>query len=233
MGGAAVPRSRRFGGLLSTLAGAAQIALTVVGAPVLRGRYLRWGASPQEVVESMPGDDLVRRPRLGYTRAVTIDAPPDAVWPWLAQMGQGRGGLYSFDGLENLVRCDIHSAQRILEEHQRLVPGDLVRLGPDGYPCFAVVDIDRPRHLVLAGVDPRTHELPDLPIEEPDAVDAATWQWQLRPLEGGRRTRLLTRQRLTFPAREWVMWHLVEPVNFVMERRMLLGIRARAEGAPR
>ena len=90
----------------------------------------------------MPGDELVSRPMMGYTRAITIDAPPDDVWPWLVQIGQGRGGLYSFDGLENLVGCDIHSADRILPDFQRLEVGDLIRLGPPGYPCFRVAQVE-------------------------------------------------------------------------------------------
>ena len=72
----------------------------------------------------MPGDELVAHPVLGYTRAITINAPADRVWPWLVQMGQGRGGLYSFDGLENLVGCDIHSTDRILPAAQQLAVGD-------------------------------------------------------------------------------------------------------------
>jgi hypothetical protein len=77
----------------------------------------------------MPGDELVPQPVLLSTRAVTIDAPPSAVWPWLAQIGQGRGGLYSYDALENLMGLDIHSADTLVPESQQLAPGDLVRLG--------------------------------------------------------------------------------------------------------
>jgi len=112
--------------------GGGQVVGAMLAAPLLRGRYNRWGATTSEVTASMPGDDLVPHPRLGYTRAITVDAPPEAVWPWLVQMGQGRGGLYSFDGLENLARCNIHSVDRIVREHQQLSIGDLVRMGPEG-----------------------------------------------------------------------------------------------------
>jgi hypothetical protein len=78
----------------------------------------------------MSGDELVPHPMLGYTRAITIGAPPERVWPWLAQMGQGRAGLDSFDGIENLVGCRIHSADQILPTFQQLAVGDLIRLGP-------------------------------------------------------------------------------------------------------
>ena len=95
-------------------------------------------------------------PRLGYTWAITIKAPAERVWPWLAQMGQGRGGLYSYDGLENLAGCDIHSVDQILPELQHPQMGELIRLGPQGYPCFAVAAIEPNRALVLISADPQT-----------------------------------------------------------------------------
>ena len=215
----------------AALRGAAEIAAALVATPLLRRRYARWGATVDEVAAPMPGDELVPRPKLGYTRAVTVEASPADVWLWLAQIGQGRGGLYSYDALENLVGCRIHSAGTILDEYRHLAPGDLIRLGPDGYPCFRVATVAPPETLVLVGADPKTHEV------APPALDrdqnAATWQWQLRPLDVGRRTRLLVRQRLTYPRSQAVLWHVLEPVTFVMERRMLLGIKARAEAGAR
>jgi hypothetical protein len=195
--------------------------------PLLRRRYNRWGATDAEVAGALPGDDLVGEPQLGYTRAVTVDASPAAVWPWLAQIGQGRGGLYSYDGLENLVGCRITSADVVLPEQQDVRPGDLIRLGPEGYPCFRVHEVAPPATLVLVGADPR-------PPHEPGtgsgtAAPVATWQWQLCPVDGGRRTRLLVRQRLTAPRSQRLLWRVVEPVGFVMERRMLHGLRRRAE----
>ena len=210
------------------LVGGSQVLGTVVTAPIARRRYNRWGAHGAEVTDPMPGDELVRHPQLGYTRAVEIAAPPDRVWPWLVQLGQGRGGLYSFDGLENLVGCDIHSADRVLPEHQELHVGDLIRLGPVGYPCFRVAQVDPGASLVLVGADPK----PPHDAATPDAPGGvATWQWQLRPASEGRRTRLLSRQRLSYPPTVGmhVLWHLVEPVGFVMERQMLLGLKRRAE----
>src|SRR3954447_12185186 len=82
------------------LVGGTLVVVLTVSAPILRSRYNRWGASENELAAAMPGDELVARPRLGYTRAIDIRAAPAAVWPWLAQLGQGRGGLYSYDGLE-------------------------------------------------------------------------------------------------------------------------------------
>lgn len=210
------------------LIGGAQIAAATLTAPLGRGRYNRWGAANAEVAGAMPGDELLAEPKLGYTRAISIHAPVDRVWPWLAQIGQGRGGLYSFDGLENLVRCDIHSTDEVLQQFQDLAAGDLIRLGPEGYPCFRVHQVDPPRSLVLVGADPKApHD-----AATPDSPGGfATWQWQLRPLAGGLATRLLVRQRLTHPPQTsaTVLWHVVEPIGFVMERQMLRGIKQRAE----
>ncbi len=215
-------------GATDVLIGGAQVLAVTLAAPVLRARYNRWGATDAEVEAPMPGDELVAVPRLGYTRAITIAAPPERVWPWLVQVGQGRGGLYSFDGLENLVGCDIHSTGRVLADCQQLAVGDLIRLGPAGYPCFRVDQVATGASLVLVGADSRP---PHLAASPDSPAGIATWQWQLRPTAGGRGTRLLSRQRLSYPPTTGmaVLWHLVEPVGFVMERQMLLGIKQRAE----
>jgi len=208
------------------MVGGAQVVAALATAPVRRSRWNRWGATPAEVVAALPGDELVPEPTLGYTRAISIAAPVEAVWPWLAQIGQGRGGLYSFDGLENLFRCGIHSADVVLPDHQELNAGDLIRLGPEGYPCFRVVQVDPPTTLVLLGADPKPpHEVG----HDVSAGPVATWQWLLRPTDDGRSTRLVVRQRLAHPKAQRVMWHLVEPVGFVMEREMLRGLKRRAE----
>ncbi len=212
--------------LWDAVRGAAAIAYTLVGSPWLRERYNRWGVSQQEWLDAMPGDELVPTPVLVSTRAVTIGAPPDAVWPWLAQVGQGRGGLYSYDALENLLGLDIHSADTLLPEDQRLTRGDLVRLGKPGSPCFFVVSLDEGRSLVLIGADPATGEPVPTPVRD---GAGATWQWVLRPIRGGAATRLISRQRNAHPPQQRTMWRLVEPIGFVMERRMLLGIKERVE----
>jgi hypothetical protein len=215
------------GAVHDVVVGGVQIAATTLTAPLTRRRYNRWGATDAEVADAMPGDALVADPRMTYTRALTIAAPPDRVWPWLAQIGQGRGGLYSFDGLENLVRCDIHSVDRVLPEHQDLTVDDLIRMGPPGYPCFRVHEVDPPSTLVLVGADPKP---PHAAAAAGSPTGVSTWQWLLRPTDGGRATRLLVRQRLTYPDGQALLWHLVEPVAFVMERQMLRGLRDRAEG---
>lgn len=213
---------------LDHLVGAFQVGAVLVAAPLLRGWYNRWGATPAEVQQAMPGDELVPDPLLGYTRAITIQAPVECVWPWVIQLGQGRGGFYSYDGLENIARCDIHSANRILPDLQHPQIGDLVRLGPKGYPCFAIAAIETNRTLALLSADPQSGQPVAYRAQAEKGYSIATWQFVLQP-SGARLTRLLVRQRLACsPDLAWV-WRLTEPVGFVMERKMMLGIRQRAE----
>src|SRR5271169_3462497 len=114
-----------------------------------RPRHLRWGASARECGASLPGDDLIVSPDLTATRAITVRASAGQVWPWVAQLGQGRGGFYSYDFLENLVGCNIHSADRIQSEWQDVGVGDQVRLAPK--VGLAAAFLERGRSLVLRG----------------------------------------------------------------------------------
>lgn len=214
--------------------GGLQAAAAVITSPLSRRWFNRWGATDAELARPMPGDGLVPSPKLGYTRAITIDASPDEVWPWLVQIGQGRGGFYSFDGLENIVGCDIHSVDQVMSEHQQLSVGDVVRSGQDRHICWIVMDIDPARHLVLQGAGtPADVEVPEVVDEVPaKGYAASTWQWQLEPIGDGRRTRVIVRQRCTYSPRQVVLWRIVEPLNFVMERQMLRGLKMRAERTP-
>lgn len=214
--------------VLEVIEGGAQVAAAMLAAPVLRGWYDRWGATPAEAAAVMPGDELVPDPKISATRAITIGAPPEEVWAWLVQIGQGRGGLYSFDTLENLLGCDIHSADRIIPELQQLHAGDLILLAPAEAPCFRVAIAEPPHALVLAGADRQTRA--PLPVPASPEEFANVWQWVLRPADSGRGTRLVARELYSYPRRQSVLWHVIEAASFVMERRMLHGIKARAEG---
>jgi hypothetical protein len=189
---------------------AVALGVALLHALVLLPWYSNWGATPAEVARAMPGDELAPDAAYVSTRAVTIDAPPEAVWPWLVQMGQGRGGLYSYELLENLAGSDLHNADRIHPEWQRLAVGDAIRPVPEGYlglaesPKYTVVAIEPNRALVLA----------------------VFGTFLLDPVDG-RTTRLIMRGRSPSAA------DAMEPFSFIMARRMLLGIRERAEGAPR
>ena len=183
-----------------------------------RPRQLRWGATDQESDGSLPGDDLIANPDLTATRAITVHAAADQVWPWIAQLGQGRGGFYSYDTLENLVGCDIHSADQIVPEWQDLKVGDQVKLHPE--VGLAVALVEPGRALVLRGGVPMGAAPPPYDF---------TWAFVLQEQPDGT-TRLLVRERYAYTQR-WAPL-LVEPVAvvaFVMTQRMLRGIRDRAE----
>jgi hypothetical protein len=205
--------SRRIVAGVTVIGGAAVAYFLVV-----RPWHLRWGATGQESRESLPGDDLIADPDLTATRAIPIRAAADQVWPWIAQLGQGRGGFYSYDFLENLVGCDIHSADRIESEWQDVGVGDQVRLAPK--VGLAVAFLERGRSLVLRGGIPVVNTAPPYDF---------TWAFALRDEPDGT-TRLLVRERYAY-TRSWARL-LVEPaeaVSFVMSRKMLRGLRNRTE----
>lgn len=186
------------------------------GCALYRRWQLRWGATDSEVAAALPGDDIVGLPWFSATRALTIAAPPEKVWPWLVQMGgYSRAGWYSFDRFDNGGRA---SARRILPELQDLAVGDVMPTSEDG-SGFVVEAIDPPRNLVLA-------------IRRPDAVVSATLV--LVALSPGR-TRLVTRVRFAVrPTLRTLVWAAaMEAGDFLMFRRMMLGIRERAELAGR
>ncbi len=183
-----------------------------------RPRHLRWGTIDRESDEPLYGDELIGKADLIATRAITIRASADQVWPWIAQLGQGRGGFYSYDFLENLVGANIHSADRIVPELQQIEVGDQILLGPEfGY---TVALVEQGRSLVLRGGFPLVNVAP--PYD-------ATWAFVLRDEPDGT-TRLLARERYAYK-RPWA-WLIVEPteaLSFVMSQKMLRGIRDRAE----
>ena len=204
--------------LLEAASGAAQIAGQLALGPVLHRWRTRWGASDAEAHRPLPGDDLVPRPDWEYTHAVTIDAPRAAVWPWLVQLGQGRGGFYSYEGLENLVGCDIHNVPELRPELQELREGDVVRMHRAGYGP-EVVELEPSRALVLGG--------------DPDARGSrAVWSFHLVELPGGR-TRLIERGRNRagrgLLAKLGFGPYLLDPIGFVMSRKMLRTIKRLAE----
>lgn len=186
--------------------------------------YRRWGASDAELRQALPGDERVPRPKIASTRAITIHAPREQVWAWLVQIGQGRGGFYSYDWLENLAGCNIHSADRIIPELQGLKVGDKVRMVPESSPMpppWTVVALEPWRALVLENGGP-------------DEPAHSTWAFVLQDAGPGV-TRLIVRSRGDYQPglMNAILWHTVEPVSFVMERGMLRGIRQRAEAGRR
>ncbi|WP_418605891.1 hypothetical protein [Georgenia sp. SUBG003] len=134
------------------------------------------------MTEALPGDDVLPSAGLSATRAVDIEAPPGSVWPWIAQLGQGRGGFYSYDVLENLAGCDIYSADKVVPEWQDVAAGDEIRLAPE--VALSVADVSPPRHLVLHG-----GVAPGMPAPR------TTSPGRRAPPDVGRRHRLLVRER--------------------------------------
>jgi hypothetical protein len=167
----------------------------------------------------LPGDELVPHADLTATRAVTVRAGgADGVWPWIAQLGQARGGFYSYDILENLMGCDVHSANRVVPEWQRIEVGAQVKLHPK--VALTAVLVDPGRTLVLRG---------GVPIGGAPPPYDFTWAFVLRG-QPDATTRLVVRERYGY-SRRWAPL-LVEPVeliSFAMSRRMLRGIKERAE----
>ncbi|MBN1205410.1 MAG: SRPBCC family protein [Myxococcaceae bacterium] len=179
----------------------------------LRRWHLRWGATGAELRRAMPGDELVPDPDLDTTRAITVEAPPEALWPWLAQMGHRRGGWYSYDWIDNL---GVPSARRIIPELQNLKVGDLLTPVKE---WFSVASLDPQRSLVLVSHDKKGRI-------------TTSWTFLLEPLEGGR-TRFIERLRLSF-GRDLagLFWYFItETADFVMMRKQMLNLKRRAEQA--
>jgi len=188
-------------------------ALFAVFVTALEPWLLNWGATPAERSMVLPGDTA--EPTAYFTRAISIDRPPSEVWPWLVQIGRDRGGFYSNDWLENLVAADIHNADRIDPAWQTRSVGDRIPM-------------TNPWQTSAGG----EATLLKVRLLEPDVVIAdVPGRFVLIPTSDGG-TRLLLREALAIPERadgKWIAW---DPLHFVMEQRMLRGIKERAEGLP-
>jgi hypothetical protein len=207
---------KRWLGILGGLA-AVGAGGVVAYRQLFRPWHVRWGATDEEVARPMPGDEVIREPTFCSTRAITIHATPEDVWPWLVQLGRGRGGFYSYDWLENLMGLDITSPDRILPEFQRLAPGDEIPAAP-GY-AMPVRAVEPPRFLVARS-----------PSDEPQDSPELTWTLGLYP-RGDGTTRLAVRLRSTYTWRpgQPLVTLFIEPGHFLLERQMLRGIKRRAE----
>ncbi|HXH23311.1 MAG TPA: SRPBCC family protein [Dehalococcoidia bacterium] len=194
----------------------ALLALGLAGAGYARfgrPRVLNWGATPEEVSSPMPGDDIVPDAWLQTTRAITIEAPPSAIWPWLVQMGpRPRAGAYTYDWIERLLGIDIENSDVILPEFQRLEAGEWLGLNEKGQG-LRVVALEAEKYLLVQW--------------EPQK---STWLFALYPQPGGV-TRLVSRNRLAPAGLLSRLFTVVfmEAGSLVMERKMLLGVKERAE----
>jgi hypothetical protein len=180
----------------------------------VRPRLLAWGATREEVMQSLPGDDIVKRPHFVATRAVTIDAPASGVWKWIIQIGSGRAGWYSIDRIDN---GGVPSATVILPEFQRIEEGYFIPFTPDQKNGMWVREF-RENECILWW----------------DTKGNGTWGWYLVE-RGDGRTRLITRLRtrydFSFP---WILYYLLyDAGDIVMMRKCMRGIQERAERSAR
>jgi hypothetical protein len=207
-----VTRPHRW--LRSAFAATALVAFLILYVAFFRPWHTRWGATTDEISRTMPGDGLVQNPLEVTTRAITINAWPTHVWPWLAQMGKGRGGLYSYDWLDRVFGVlDAPSSDTLSTRFRVIRAGDTIPVGGGtGWP----VAIAKPNELLL------------LDIRQAGAH--VTWAFALDPISPTK-TRLIMRVRARLPN----TWRLplqiavLDPAEFVMVRRQLIGLRARAE----
>ena len=209
----------RFGSsLIEALQGSIEIGSAMV-TPFLRPRRRRWGATDEELEKPYPGDELVPDPKWTANHAISISATPEHIWPWIAQIGQGRGGFYSYQKLENLAGSEIENTSRILEEHQHIRAGDPIKLHVEG-PPMTVAIVEKPTTLVLHGNPAES---------DGSAVLSTSWAFLLLEQPDGT-TRLLSRTRYhhnnDFRSKLMGGQLLIEPISFVMERKMLKVIKA-------
>lgn len=190
----------------------------------LRPRLFRWGATREEAARPLPGDNEVPNAQVHGTRAVSIHAPPQEVWPWIAQVGYRRAGWYAFDFADN---SGIPSAERIIPELQHPEVGQVV--GEEGYTVVRV----EPPHLLLLAFD---HARVEWVRKEGiwPRFGHSSWAFVIEPLGDGRSSRLLTRLHYYVPLGLHVLyWPFFEVVDYVLQPVMLRGIKRRAEGRQR
>ena len=198
--------------------------LAGAGLYAARRFYRNWGATKEECRTPLPGDELIGEPATQTTEGIWIEASAAAVWPWLVQIGQDRGGLYSFERLENLLGLRYRNADRIHPEWQRLAVGEQVRLAPRGWLglrdglTLPVAQLIEGQSIVLRMLPPH------LPWD-------GVWSFHAMAY-GADRCRLLvrTRSRTSVPG-ETLAGEAAGPVLSLLTRGMLQGITRRAEQA--
>jgi hypothetical protein len=209
--------------VLEGIGGAGIMAVSLL-TPFLRGAREHWGVDAAVAAKPYPGDDLIEEPRWSWTHGIEVNAPADAVWPWVAQIGADRGGFYSYQWLENIAGCELRNAERIhpeWEHHQ----GDTLSLHPT-MPPMRITALERGRYLLAHGApDPQASA-----IGKPWAE--ATWLFFIEPLNDAS-CRVISRFRAAcsdeLATRLSFGPIFTEPVGFAMDRRMLMGIKARSE----
>ncbi|MGM0385367.1 MAG: SRPBCC family protein [Actinomycetota bacterium] len=207
---------------LALIAAPVVATMTTAAVFVLTGAHHRIGATREEARAALPGDDILPDAGLQSDHATTIAAPPSAVWPWIAQLGQDKGGFYSWEVLENAIGCDITNAERIVSEWQRPQVGEPFPLAPGVELRVALVD--PPRTFVASSLGGATPS---------DMEFDFTWTFALTPADGGAATRLHVRERYRTSG-TWVRVAIeaIGLVSALMTDRMLRTIKRLAEANP-
>jgi hypothetical protein len=210
--GSAPPRTalRRRAAISVLLIGGVMIAYF----RVIRPWHMHWGAADAEVRGALAGDELMPNAGIVSTRVIEIDAPPSAIWPWLVQMGPGRGGAYTYEWIERRLGVDIHNVDRIVPELQNLAVGDEIPM--PGY-AMRVEQLEPGRAMVVRATN-------------------GAWLWAFELRAGDGHTRLLSRNSFDtskLQLKDWLAYPVIEPGSWVMERKMLLTIKQRAESLAR
>jgi hypothetical protein len=210
-------------GVVAAFEGAGLIVWNAVVTPLVGGKRMRWGTRGTEANDPLPGDEFVPDPKWSYTLGIDVDAPPDAVWPWIAQIGQRRGGFYTYQTLENLVGCKITNTTVILPEYQQPEVGGEIYLHPTA-PPLRIEIVEPPHTLVLFGSPA------DVAAQKSWGI--STWQFVIVPDAAGG-SRLLTRGRSDYSpgwaTRLTFGRFPIEPITFVMSRKMMLEVKRLAE----
>ena len=204
----------------AAVAGIGAVAGVAAYTLVVRKWHNRWGATDEEIAMELPGDDIVDRPNMNSTRAITVNAAPEDIWPWLVQMGKGRGGLYSYDWLDIAFHyLDRPSSEEILPEFQHLDVGDLIPMGcNDTTSDDFYVHVVEPNRALVIGANEGTMR------------DKVSWAIVLEPIEHNK-TRLIMRVRgdVEMNAKGIVLYALMDPAAFIMLRKQMLNLKRLAE----
>jgi hypothetical protein len=215
----------RWSDVLQGISGASRMALALV-TPFLRGRRAHWGLDPDTAARVLPGDDLIPEPRWSWTHGIEIDTAAEDVWPWIGQIGADRGGFSSYQWLENLTGCRVRNTEKIHPQWEANIERGLM-LHPD-IPPLRIVSLVRGRHLVAHAPAHPSARANGKPWVE------ASWLFLVEPL-GPTRCRFVSRYRVAcsndVTTRLSFGPTFVEAIGFAMDRRMLLGVKQRAEAS--
>ena len=220
--------------ILEGIGGAALMGVHILLFPFLSGYRSRWGTTGEEARADLPGDELVPNPKIRMTWGITINAPLETVWPWVVQIGQGRGGFYSYQFLENITGCEIYNADHILPDDQQLPLETGISLHPD-MPPMSIARYEE-KHFFFLHTSMNTKTMGSFDLQQgayayPEKFMNVGWGFYLQE-SGANQTRFLSRWLADYDPSfgNKIGYNLfLEPIGFIMGRQMLMGVKQRAE----